>query len=202
MCGCFNNGCNNGCGGNGGNGGGRIFIIERGPRGPRGYTGATGATGPQGPQGPVGATGPQGPAGGGLASYGGGYSAATTTQALTSTATTLTLGTFMPSSNVTYGTNSITVTNGGDYEINYGISGSVETTSDLTLSVGRNGTAIPAGVRSKTFTAGQTDLLMGSFIVTLSAGDVLTLLLASAQDITFTPGANVNSYLTVKQLNG
>ncbi len=199
MCGCFNNGCGNGCGGNGGNGGGRIFIIERGPRGPRGYTGATGAVGPQGP---TGATGPQGPSGGGLLSYGGGYSAATTTQALTSTAVGMTLGTFMPSSNVTYGTNSITVTNGGDYEINYGIIGSVETTSDLTVAVGRNGTAIPSGVRSKTYTAGQSDLLMGSFIVTLTSGDVLTLLLSSSQDVTFTPGANVNSYLTVKQLNG
>lgn len=200
----------------------RIFIIERGPRGPRGYTGqqgltgatgpqgprgftgatgATGATGPQGPIGPVGPQGPQGEAGtNGLASYGGLYSTSTTGLSLTDTPTARTLPTAMPQSNVTYGTNSIMVQNAGDFEINYGTVGSASPTSLITLSVQNNGVDLPASVKSNTYN-GSDDVLSGTFIATLAAGDVITLNMSAATDTTFSPQDGANSYLTVKQLS-
>ncbi len=200
MC-CFNfNPCSNN-GNNGNNcGDNRIYIIERGPRGPRGFTGATGAVGPIGP---TGATGPQGPAGAngtnGLASFGGAYSTATTDISLTTTATTLPIGTSLPLSNVTVGTNSITVINAGIYQLDYGIRGSVSTDSVVTLSVTQNGTNITQTIVTMPFTTTGTQLT-NSTIVTLSAGDVLTLSATASVDTTLTPADNVNTYLTVKQL--
>ena len=175
----------------------------QGPKGDTGATGATGATGPQGPQGPQGATGPQGPAGeNGLASYGGLYSTDISSVALTPTNTTLSLASTMPSKNVTYGTNSITVQNSGDYELNYGLIGSVNPASTLTLSVANNGTAIPSSMVTRVYDQDQNISQTGSTIVTLNSGDVLTLQASSSVDTTkFTPNNNVHAYLTVKQLN-
>lgn len=214
MC-CFNNftpRCNNNCNNNND---GRIYIIERGPRGPRGFTGATGAvgpigptgaTGPQGPigpQGPQGETGPAGPAGAdgtnGLASFGGAYATSTTPIALTTTPTTLTLDTILPLSNVTVGTNSITVANAGTYELTHGIRGSVLPASTITLAVTQNGTNIPQSVITMTYTTTE-DELSNITLVNLSAGDVLTLVASSSIDTTFTPNDNVNTYLILKQL--
>lgn len=187
-----------GSGGTSGNNG-RIVIIERGPRGPRGYTGATGAQGPQGPQGPTGATGASGT--NGLASYGGLYSLSATTLALTSTATPLTLSGQMPLSNVTYGSDSVTVSNGGVYEVVYRLSGSTSADTTLTLSVGQNGTSLPSTVVTRDFVSGTPREVGGSVFVTLTAGDTVTLLVAVTTDVTFTPSAGVNSTLTLKQLS-
>ncbi len=176
---------------------------EVGPQGPIGLTGATGPQGPTGATGATGATGPQGPAGAdgtnGLASYGGVYSTDVTPVALTTTATNLTLGTPLPLSNVTTGTNSVTVANAGTYEIDYGVRGSVTPDATVTLSVQQNGVDIPQSVVSKPFTT-TVDGLSNRTIVTLGAGDVLTLNGVSSVATTFTPDANVNTYLTVKQL--
>ena len=117
----------------------------QGVTGPQGETGATGATGPQGAIGPTGPTGPAGPtgaAGTGLIAYGGLYGTTTDAVALTTTPVALPLGTQMPSSNLTYGTNSVTVTDAGTYELAYGVRGSMSDGSSLTVSVGQNGTAI------------------------------------------------------------
>ena len=191
-----------------------------GPVGPTGATGATGATGPVGPTGATGATGPQGiqgvtgpigptgdtgPAGEsitGLAAYGGLYSDSTTTVALTeATPTELTLGSQMPSSNVTYGTNSITVNLAGDYEVNYGLLGSVDPASTITLSVYRNGALLPSAEISQDFITGTARSMNGSTIVTLDAGDVLTLMAEGSATTTLIPNAQVNTYLTVKKLD-
>ena len=107
----------------------------------------------------------------------------------------------MPSKNVTYGTNTITIVTAGDYEINYGITGTISPSATITLSVASNGTTLPGGIRSELFQGGQNSLVSGSFIATLAAGDVLTLRASANQDGTFTPADNVNGYLTVKQLN-
>lgn len=217
-------------GGSNGNGGDRdrIVIIERGPRGPRGFTGpqgimgppgaigatgATGATGPVGPQGPQGAqgvtgptgpTGPAGPAGAagtGLIAYGGLYGTTTDAVALTTTPVALPLGTQMPSSNLTYGTNNVTVTDAGTYELAYGVRGSMSDGSSLTVSVGQNGTAIAATTITDALTSGTPSSVHGQTIVTLSAGDVLTLLASDSGSATWTPGSGVNTYLTVKKLD-
>ena len=183
-----------------------------GPQGPVGATGATGPqgpiglTGPQGPQGIQGEVGPQGPVGpagadgtNGLASFGGAYSTTTTAIGLTTTPTTLTLNTVLPLSNVTAGTNSLTVANDGTYEITYGIRGSVEPDATVTLAVTQNGANIPQSVITSDFTVDDQNLANVT-LANLSVGDVLTLVATSSVDTTFTPNDNVNTYLIVKQL--
>ncbi|MBR2985727.1 MAG: collagen-like protein [Clostridia bacterium] len=202
-------------------------VGATGPQGPIGLTGATGATGPQGPvgatgatgpQGPIGLTGPQGPQGiqgevgpqgpvgpagadgtNGLASFGGAYSTATTAIGLTTTPTTLTLNTVLPLSNVTVGTNSLTVANDGTYEITYGIRGSATPDATVTLAVTQNGANIPQSVITSDFTVDDQNLANVT-LANLTAGDVLTLVATSSIDTTFTPNDNVNTYLIVKQL--
>ncbi len=175
-----------------------------GPQGLQGATGATGATGPQGAIGPTGPTGPAGPAGAagtGLIAYGGLYGTTTDAVALTTTPVALPLGTQMPSSNLTYGTNSVTVTDAGTYELAYGVRGSMSDGSSLTVSVGQNGTAIASTTITDALTSGTPSSVHGQTIVTLSAGDVLTLLASDSGSATWTPGSGANTYLTVKKLD-
>ncbi len=203
----------------------------QGPIGPTGATGATGATGPQGIQGPIGptgATGPQGiqgvqgpigptgatgpvgatgadgpagPATDGLAAYGGLYSTDGGTVALTTVSTPLTLGSQMPLLNVTYDGNGITVAQGGNYEVSYGLSGSVTPAATVTLAVYVGDTNQPSGTVSLPLEAGTSGNLSGSIILTLAAGDTVTLQVTGSEGTTLTPTANVNAYLTVKKLD-
>ena len=177
---------------------------EQGIQGIQGVTGPTGATGPTGPMGATGATGAtgaDGASGTGLGAYGGAYSNATSAFDLTLTPSALTLGTTMPSSNVTYGTNSVTVTDGGVYRLTYGVRGSVAADTTMTVAVGQNGTDIPSTVLTHTLTAGTIDGFDGTSIVSLSSGDVLTLLASGGTTTTFTPADGVNTYLVVEKLD-
>lgn len=179
-------------------------VGPQGLQGVAGATGATGATGPQGAIGPTGPTGPAGPTGAsgtGLIAYGGLYGTTTDAVALTTTPVALPLGTQMPSSNLTYGTNSVTVTDAGTYELAYGVRGSMSDGSSLTVSVGQNGTAIAATTITDALTSGTPSSVHGQTIVTLSAGDVLTLLASDSGSATWTPGSGANTYLTVKKLD-
>ena len=176
-------------------------VGPQGLQGVAGATGATGATGPQGAIGPTGPTGPAGAAGTGLIAYGGLYGTTTDAVALTTTPVALPLGTQMPSSNLTYGTNNVTVTDAGTYELAYGVRGSMSDGSSLTVSVGQNGTAIAATTITDALTSGTPSSVHGQTIVTLSAGDVLTLLASDSGSATWTPGSGVNTYLTVKKLD-
>lgn len=170
-----------------------IYVIETGPRGPMGPIGPIGPTGPTGPAGPSGS--------GGIASFGGMYSLLQTTRELTTTAATLTLESTMPSSNVTYGTNTITVANDGDYEVTFGFTGDSSVATVITTSVVVNGSVIPSGVIGTTTLAGQTFGQTGTTIITLSDGDAVTLQASSAADTTISPQGGVVAYLTVKQLS-
>ena len=107
----------------------------------------------------------------------------------------------MPVLNETYGTNSITVIEEGDYEINYGLLGSVNPASTITLSVNVNGTPETSGEISQDFIVGTARSMNGSTIVSLDAGDVVTVTVEGSATTTLTPLNNVNSYLTVKKLN-
>ncbi len=179
-------------------------VGPQGLQGVQGATGATGAAGPQGAIGPTGPTGPAGPAGAsgtGLIAYGGLYGTTTDAVALTTTPVALPLGTQMPSSNLTYGTNNVTVTDAGTYELAYGVRGSMSDGSSLTVSVGQNGTAIAATTITDALTSGTPSSVHGQTIVTLSAGDVLTLLASDSGSATWTPGSGANTYLTVKKLD-
>ena len=137
----------------------------------------------------------------GLIAYGGLYGTTTDAVALTTTPVALPLGTQMPSSNLTYGTNSVTVTDAGTYELAYGVRGSMSDGSSLTVSVGQNGTAIAATTITDALTSGTPSSVHGQTIVTLSAGDVLTLLASDSGSATWTPGSGANTYLTVKKLD-
>lgn len=182
-----------------------VVVINQTLRGPRGFTGATGmmgATGPQGPQGLQGATGATGPAGEsvvGLSAYGGLYSTDVTPIALTTTPTTVTLPSSMPLQNLTYGTDSVTIAETGDYELNYRLAGNATPSSLVTLQVANNGTAIPS--TQLTDLVEDTGIMYGTAIVTLATGDVLTLQLSATPSTTIVPSTNVNRALTVKKLN-
>lgn len=117
------------------------------------------------------------------------------------TPTTLTLGSQMPNLNVTYGTNDITIENAGDYEINYGLVGDVDTASTVTLAVNVNGTPLTSGAIVQDFITGTDRLSNGSTIVTLAENDVVTLTAEGSATASLTPSENVNTYLTVKKLD-
>lgn len=170
----------------------RIYIIERGPRGPRGYPGPQGIQGVPGPQGPAGTVG--------LTSYGGLYSVEPLTQALTATPTNLRMASGMPAQNVTYGANTITVNNAGVYEVNYGVNGTLAQPTDLSVAVAVNGTVAPSATTVGTDPVSGTRNLSGSTLLTLNAGDVVSLQGGVTTGTNLVSANGTNTYLTVKQL--
>ena len=179
---------------------------EVGPTGPQGLQGIQGEVGPTGPQGlqgiqgevgPTGPTGPQGePA---TLAYGGLYTAAdTAVEAEGGTVETVTLESSFPSNDTTTGTSNITITTPGDYQIQYKLNASATDTTAITVFVQNNGTAIPGSATSTTIDVTEEASLAGDAIVTLAAGDTLTLAFSSAAATTVTVGEG--SSLTVTQL--
>ncbi len=179
-----------------------------GPTGPTGATGADGAAGPTGPTGATGADGAAGPTGptgvANLNAYGGLYNATPQTLNLTIGGTTqLPIAATMPLKNVTYSTpaNTITVANAGVYEINYYTNLSAALGTTVTLSVRRNGTAIPQATLSRVLAVGVGSLYNGSVLVALNAGDVIDMAISALLAVGVTLGGGVNTTLTVKQLD-
>ncbi len=108
----------------------------------------------------------------------------------------------MPLKNVTYTpANSITVTNAGVYEINYYTNVSAALGTTVTLAVRRNGTDIPQATLSRVLSVGVGSLYNGSFIITLSAGDVIDMAISALLAVGVTLGGGVNTTLTVKQIS-
>lgn len=178
-----------------------------GPTGAAGTAGATGATGPTGPAGVIGATGATGVTGPtgttDLNAYGGLYNTTPQTLNLTVGGTTqLPLPTAMPLKNVTNTpANSITVGTDGVYEINYYSNVSAALGTTVTMSVRRNGTAIPQASISRVLAVGVGSLYTGSIIISLNAGDVIDMALSALLAVGITLGGGVNTTLTVKQLS-
>lgn len=181
-----------------------------GPTGPTGATGATGITGPTGPTGINGVTGPTGPTGptgadgtANLNAYGGLYNNTPQTINLTLGGTTqLPLPSNMPSQNVTYTpANSITAPVAGVYEINYFTNISAALGTTVTMSVRRNGTAIPDATISRALSVGVGSIYNGSIIIDLNAGDVIDMALSALLAVGVTLGSGVNTTLTIKQIN-
>jgi hypothetical protein len=152
---------------------------ETGPTGPTGDTGPTGATGDTGPTGPTGETGPTGATGetgatgAGLAAFGNVYQLATIADA------TVIGGADVPFSNNgplaggithTAGTTTITVPTAGNYEIQYSISITAGIGAQIAIAV--NGTVDPSTPVSALVATGE---ISGQTILTLAAGDVITL---------------------------
>ncbi len=178
-----------------------------GPTGPTGATGATGITGPTGPTGINGVTGPTGPTGAdgtaNLNAYGGLYNNTPQTINLTLGGTTqLPLPSNMPPQNVTYTpANSITAPVAGVYEINYFTNISAALGTTVTMSVRRNGTAIPDATISRALSVGVGSIYNGSIIIDLNAGDVIDMALSALLAVGVTLGSGVNTTLTIKQIN-
>lgn len=163
------------------------FVIPQGPTGPTGITGPTGATGPTA----------------GLNAYGGKYN--TTSQTINlglGTQSVIPLPTSMPNLNVTYApTNSITVTQAGNYEINYFSNVSVALGTTLTMAVRANGTDIPSTVISRNLSVGTSSIYSGSTVVALPAGAVIDIAMSALVAVGVTLGTGINASLTVKKLN-
>ncbi len=197
-------------------------LTVTGPTGPTGATGlvgatgATGATGPTGPAGVIGATGVTGPTGStgvtgptgatgvaDLNAYGGLYNTTPQTLNLTLGGTTqLPLPTAMPLKNVTNTpANSLTATVAGVYEINYYTNLSAAVGTTVTMSVRRNGTAIPQASISRVLAVGVGSLYNGSFIISLNAGDVIDMAISALVALGVTLGGGVNTTLTIKQIS-
>lgn len=179
----------------------RIYIIERGPRGPRGYTGPQGLTGAQGPQGPTGPQGPQGiPGTSQTSAFGGLYSTLQAPVTYGTAPTVVPLATQMPSQNVTYGANAITVTEAGTYKVSYMLNGSTTPATTITTAVAVNGTATPQTTVTRSYADGVETLQTGEGLVMLNVGDTVTLTGTAGATTTYTPSGNVNSTLTLTRL--
>ena len=157
---------------------------------------------PQGPTGPTGLTGPTGPAAG-LNAYAGKYSDTPQTINLTiGTPTQISLPNSMPNLNATYTpANSITVTQAGNYEINYFSNVSVALGTTVTQAIRSNGVNIPSTVITRVLSVGVGSIYSGSTIVTLPAGAVIDMTLSALLAVGVTLGSGVNASLSIKKLN-
>ena len=108
----------------------------------------------------------------------------------------------MPSKNATYTpANSITAGTAGVYEINYYTNVSAALGTTVTLSVRRNGTAIPQATVSRALSVGVGSLFSGSFLISLNAGDVIDMAISALIAVGVTLGGGVNTTLTIKQID-
>ena len=180
-----------------------------GPQGLQGVTGATGPTGATGVTGTTGATGATGPAGAGngLAVYGGAYNS--TIQSPTIPAANvlvqIAFNTAMPLDDVTFGANSLTVNQAGDYEIAYNLGVQGSSSVDFHAVVRRNGTSIAQTETIRNLLSSGTTTFTTSAIVTLAAGDVIDLAVRVTGNLpggfNLSIGANGDANLSVKKLN-
>jgi hypothetical protein len=156
-----------------------------GPTGPVGVTGATGTTGPTGPTGATGATGAVG-----LGGYAYAYDQTPIPIIVTPTAT-VPFATTGPTNGVIFNpvTSTFTVLSTGTYRIDF----NVTMTASGTLSVEINAALAPGG----TYT-GTTDI--GQVLVSLSAGDVVSLVNTGASPVIITLPSGVVASMTIQQI--
>lgn len=160
---------------------------------------------PQGPTGPQGLSGPTGPAGPspGLSAYGGKYNNTTGSINLgIGIQSQVPLPVSMPNLNTTYATNnSITVSQGGIYEINFYANISVALATTLTLAIRANGTNIASTVVSRTLSVGTSSLYNGSVLVQLPANTTIDMAVSALIAVGVTLSSGTNASLTVKKIN-
>lgn len=148
---------------------------------------------------------PQGPTGptSGLTVYGGKYNNTSSTISLgIGTQTQVPLPLSLPNQNTTYTpTNSITLQQGGTYEINYFTNLSVAIGTTLTLAVRVNGTNIPSTVISKTLSVGTSSTYTGTTIVQLSANSIIDMTISALIAVGVTLNTGTNAIITIKKLN-
>ena len=174
---------------------------QAGPTGATGDIGATGATGADGATGQAGSTGPTGPSGG-LDAYGGLYNNTPQTIVIVlGIEEQVSFNNTMPSQNLTVASDTITITEAGDYEINFSLSATALVNVGSTISIRLNGSNIPAATKSRLISAGVESLFSGSVIVTLAAGDVVDMAASALLATSLTLGTGTNATLSVKKIN-
>jgi hypothetical protein len=188
---------------------GQIGVV--GPTGPTGPTGATGATGPTGPTGATGDTGATGPTGAtgatgatgpseGILEYA--YIYNTGLQVVAIEAPVLFSNTGVITAGITHapGSAQIAIGSAGDYKVDFSVSG-VEP-NQFALFV--NGAAVAEAIYGS---GAGTQQNTGQAIITLSAGDVLTLVNHSSaaavtlQDLAGGTQTNVNASISILKLS-
>ena len=162
-----------------------------------GPTGPTGAAGAAGEEGPTGDTGPTGAAA--ITGYGGLYN--NSTQNITIPANgqqQVSLDEDMPFSGMTLGANSITITTAGDYMVDAMLAGQSTTGSfGFSFGVAVNGSLTGTSLTTSRPMVEDFDEYTIGAIVTLAAGDVLTLVVDSVTGGTIALGADTNAFLRV-----
>ncbi|WP_237268870.1 DNRLRE domain-containing protein [Thermoanaerobacterium thermosaccharolyticum] len=148
---------------------------------------------PTGPTGPTGATGPVGPTGSGLAAYGYIYNTTANTVLLGGDVTFDSNGPLVGITH-TAGTAPITFVIGGTYRIGYTTTASVAVLNSMVLTL--NGTPLSQTQYSTIINATE---LVGEAIITVSAGDILTLRNTGVA-LTLASGV-VNASITLLKLN-
>ncbi|OPJ55355.1 DNRLRE domain-containing protein [Clostridium chromiireducens] len=169
-----------------------------GPTGDTGVTGPTGDIGVTGPTGDTGVTGPTGDTGAGLAADGYVYELATIADSTVVGGADVPFSNNGPLSGIIHTPSStvVTVVSAGVYEINYGISITAGVGSQIAIAV--NGTVDPSTPITALVATGE---LFGSAILTLAAGDVITLRNNSATPLVMTLAPGVGSQMTIKKLD-
>ncbi|MCC6343982.1 MAG: hypothetical protein IT166_17405 [Bryobacterales bacterium] len=164
-----------------------------GPTGAIGAVGATGATGPTGINGAMGPTGPTGPAG--PSTFGFVYELATIADATIIGGADVPFSNNGPLSGVahTAGSTIITIPASGTYEIHYHVNITAGAGSAIAIAV--NGTVDASSSRTMNVATGANS---GSIMLTLAAGDVITLRNNSATPCTLNLAPSVGAQLTVK----
>lgn len=108
----------------------------------------------------------------------------------------------MPSLNVTYGDNSITVQNSGVYEINYLLVVATSPSSNgLSASIRANGIPISQTYVGLVLSSAAFNIFSASTLYELNAGDELTLYVDSLVEINTILGPRLTAYITVKQIS-
>jgi hypothetical protein len=165
-----------------------------GATGTTGPTGSIGATGPTGSTGPTGATGVTGATGAGVSVFGYTYELATVIDATVVGGADVPFSNNGPLSGVTHtaSTTTITVPSTGTYSISY----SVEITAGVgaALAIAVNGTVDASTTVSMLVATGEVS---GDAMLTLAAGDVITLRNNSATPFTLTLAPNVGAQLNL-----
>ena len=139
-----------------------------GAAGSSGATGPQGTTGADGAVGPTGSAGPAGPSGsGGLSQYAYVYNLAAETVAVEADVTFDSNGVLTSGITHAPGNAGIAVVNAGNYEVTFSVSG----TEPSQMALFDNGALIPGTIYASGAGTQQNN---GQAIVTLAAGDVLT----------------------------
>ncbi|SHI79372.1 BclA C-terminal domain-containing protein, partial [Desulfosporosinus lacus] len=168
-----------------------------GATGATGVAGATGVTGVAGATGATGVAGATGATGAGLAAFGYVYDLSAVAQAVLP-GTDVIFSSNGPLVNETHiaGTAPVTVLLAGDYQIDYSVSITLGLGSEIAIEV--NGVVDPSTVVGALVGAGQ---VTGQAILTLAAGDVITLTNTSGIGLTLAAAPEVGAQMTINKLD-